>query len=52
MRRGLVERTVSVALPGGMLSIMWNADNRIVMTGPATESFRGTFDAAGFGLGE
>ncbi|MFN5084628.1 MAG: diaminopimelate epimerase [Novosphingobium sp.] len=50
MRRGLVERgTVTVQLPGGPLLIGWGADNRITMTGPATESFRGTFDPADFG---
>ncbi|MXO72476.1 diaminopimelate epimerase [Alteraurantiacibacter buctensis] len=43
MRRGLVEREVTVHLPGGALLIGWGADNRITMTGPATESFRGTF---------
>ena len=49
MRRGLVDRTVRVTLPGGPLTIAWGTDNRIVMTGPATESFRGSFDAAAFG---
>lgn len=50
MRRGLVDRgTASVTLPGGELSIAWGPDNRIVMTGPATESFRGSFDPAAFG---
>ncbi|MFM6950150.1 MAG: diaminopimelate epimerase [Novosphingobium sp.] len=49
MRRGLVDRgTVTVRLPGGALHIGWGADNRITMTGPATESFRGTFDPACF----
>ena len=50
MRRGLVERTVRVTLPGGPLQISWTAENRIVMTGPATEAFRGTFDPAAYGL--
>jgi len=44
MRRGLVEREVTVMLPGGGLLIEWSEDGRIIMTGPATESFRGTFD--------
>jgi diaminopimelate epimerase len=49
MRRGLVDRgTVTVRLPGGPLQIAWGADNRITMTGPATESFRGTFDPAAY----
>lgn len=41
MRRGLVERQVTVALPGGELMIGWGEDGRITMTGPAAESFRG-----------
>ncbi len=44
MRRGLVEREVRVHLPGGPLTICWGDDNRISMTGPAAESFRGTFE--------
>ena len=50
MRRGLVDRRVTVHLPGGALVIAWQADNTILMTGPATESFRGSFDAAAFAL--
>ena len=49
MRRRLVEREVTVHLPGGPLSIAWGADDRIVMTGPAAESFRGSFDWDAFG---
>jgi diaminopimelate epimerase len=50
MRRGLVDRRVTVTLPGGPLLIEWRDDDMIVMTGPATESFRGDFDTASFGL--
>ncbi|MFC3174809.1 diaminopimelate epimerase [Novosphingobium bradum] len=50
MRRGLVERRVRVTLPGGPLEIAWTDDDRIVMTGPATEAYRGSFDPAAFGL--
>jgi diaminopimelate epimerase len=50
MRRGLVDRRVTVTLPGGALTIAWREDGEIVMTGPATESFRGEFDAAAYGL--
>lgn len=50
MRRGLVDRQVTVTLPGGPLSIAWREDGEVVMTGPATESFRGDFDAAAYGL--
>ena len=49
MRRGLTERVVTVNLAGGPLRIEWGADNRIVMTGPATESFRGEFESNDFG---
>jgi diaminopimelate epimerase len=48
MRRGLVDRRVTVVLPGGPLGIAWEADQGIVMTGPAAESFRGTFDPADY----
>ncbi len=45
IRRGLVEgRTVTVALPGGSLEIEWTDEGRVIMTGPAAESFRGTFE--------
>jgi len=44
MRRGLVQSEVTVTLPGGALLIAWGEDGRITMTGPAAESFRGTFD--------
>ena len=49
MRRGLCDRSVTVSLQGGDLKIEWGADNRILMTGPAVESFRGDFDPATFG---
>ncbi len=48
MRRGLVDREVTVTLPGGALLIAWGEDGRLTMTGPATESFRGTFDWGDF----
>ncbi len=48
MRRGLVDRAVEVALPGGVLAISWGEDGRVTMTGPAAESFRGTFDWGDF----
>ncbi|MDC0886519.1 diaminopimelate epimerase [Altererythrobacter sp.] len=48
MRRGLTGRTAEIALPGGMLSIDWDSKNRIIMTGPAAESFRGSFNWADF----
>ena len=50
MRRGLTDRHVSVALPGGDLRIEWRKDNHIIMTGPAATSFRGNFDPADYGV--
>ncbi|MBL8657042.1 MAG: diaminopimelate epimerase [Altererythrobacter sp.] len=44
MRRGLTERRVTVALPGGELSIEWGDSGRVIMAGPAAESFRGEFE--------
>ena len=45
MRGGLIEgRRAEVTLPGGSLEIEWGEDGRIVMTGPAAESFRGSFE--------
>ncbi|MEP3050101.1 MAG: diaminopimelate epimerase [Erythrobacter sp.] len=43
-RRGLTGRDVMVSLPGGDLNIEWREDDRIIMSGPAVESFRGTFE--------
>lgn len=44
MRRKLTEREVTVHLPGGALQIGWGDDRRITMTGPASESYRGSFE--------
>lgn len=43
IRRGLVQSPVRVTLPGGDLTIAWQAGDSIMMSGPAVESFRGTF---------
>lgn len=48
MKRDLVERSVAVELPGGRLQITWKENNRIEMAGPATESFRGSFEWSEF----
>ncbi len=54
VRRGLVQSPVRVTLPGGDLSIAWQPGGTIQMSGPAAESYRGTFDwddyAAGAGI--
>jgi diaminopimelate epimerase len=44
IRRGLVASPVRVTLPGGDLVIAWQPGGTILMSGPAAESFRGTFD--------
>jgi len=44
IRRGLVASPVRVTLPGGDLVIAWEPGGSILMSGPATESYRGTFD--------
>ncbi|MEU1006904.1 diaminopimelate epimerase [Streptomyces sp. NPDC005890] len=47
MRQGRIDRSVSVALPGGTLDIGWpDADANILMTGPAAFSYEGTFPHA------
>ena len=50
MRRKLVDRTVTVALPGGELTIAWPEDGAITMTGPAQFAFEGSFESADFPL--
>lgn len=44
IRRGLVASPVRVTLPGGELEIAWKPGGTILMSGPATRSFEGTFD--------
>ncbi|MEO6138524.1 MAG: diaminopimelate epimerase [Luteimonas sp.] len=44
MRRGQVDRAVTVELPGGNLRISWHDDNApLTMTGPATFVFEGDY---------
>jgi diaminopimelate epimerase len=45
-RRGLVDDRVTVALDGGELAIAWAGSGSVLMSGPATLSFEGTFDPA------
>jgi diaminopimelate epimerase len=43
--RGLVDKKVTVKLPGGMLLIEWRGeDNHVLMSGPAETAFSGAFD--------
>jgi diaminopimelate epimerase len=39
MRKKLVDRTVTVRLPGGPLTITWTDNNRILMTGPVEHEY-------------
>ncbi len=45
-RRGLTGRKVRIVLDGGALDIEWREDNHVIMTGPASVSFRGRLAAA------
>jgi diaminopimelate epimerase len=46
MRRGVVDRSVSVALPGGELHIRWPDEGaEVIMSGPAAFVFEGELDA-------
>lgn len=49
VRKGFVDRTVTVTLPGGDLVIRWGDDNRILMTGPAAFEYEGVIDPAALG---
>jgi len=40
-KTGRAERKAKVHLPGGALTIEWRDDNKVYMTGPAVEVFRG-----------
>jgi diaminopimelate epimerase len=43
-RKRLTERKVDVTLPGGTLSIAWEANNHILMTGPVEFEYEGVID--------
>jgi diaminopimelate epimerase len=44
VRRDLCAQTASVLLDGGGLHVTWGEDGEVIMTGPATHSFRGRFE--------
>jgi len=47
VRLGRAERNVTVTLPGGDLAVAWRqADDHVLMTGPAEYEHKGRFDAA------
>jgi len=47
-RRGLTDRQVRVALPGGDLDIDWRADDSVTMAGGVTFEFEARLDPAAF----
>jgi diaminopimelate epimerase len=47
MRKGLIERRATVALPGGELVIEWTLANRILMSGPVEMEYEGRLEALG-----
>jgi diaminopimelate epimerase len=48
IRRGLLDRRASVQTHGGMLSIEWQGEGSpVMMTGPATAVFEGTWEVPG-----
>lgn len=47
-RTGRTERKVEVGVPGGTLSVSWEGDDRVLMSGPVREVFRGALDLANF----
>lgn len=51
IRRGMVASPVRVTLPGGDLVIAWQPGGTILMSGPAAESFRGTFNWEDYAAG-
>jgi diaminopimelate epimerase len=44
VRKGLVDRRLTVTLPGGPLWIEWRDDDHVWMTGPIEAEFEGTVD--------
>jgi diaminopimelate epimerase len=45
-RRGMVGDKATVLVDGGQLEITWPGDGFVLMAGPATQSFEGSFDTA------
>ena len=45
MRKQLVDKRVTVTLPGGPMIVEWRDDGHIRMTGPVETEFSGTFDS-------
>jgi diaminopimelate epimerase len=49
-RRGFAGEHVEMRLRGGVLTLDWTPGGSVFMTGAAEESFRGTIDAAPYGI--
>ena len=47
-RRGLVGRSATVIVDGGVLDITWREDGHVEMTGPVARAFSGEFDLDDF----
>jgi diaminopimelate epimerase len=47
-RRGLTGRSAEIVADGGIMSAEWREDGHVLLTGPASESFRGTLDPSLF----
>ena len=45
VRRGLTERSITVALPGGELDMTWREDGHVLMAGPTALSYHGILAA-------
>ena len=43
-RRGLTAREASVVMDGGVLEVIWRADDHVLMTGPVATAYHGTVD--------
>lgn len=50
IRRNLAAGKVTIDLPGGSLGVEWREGAQVLMTGPAQESFRGSFDPEDLGF--
>jgi diaminopimelate epimerase len=50
VRRGMMDGAMRVDLDGGTLTIEWRDQKTVWMTGFASKSFTGSFDAAAYGV--
>ncbi len=51
-RRGMMGRSGVVILPGGPLGVLWREDNHILLTGPASTAYEGSFDIRALLMGQ